>query len=65
VLITKPKAREVEAELIDLGQTEYALSLNAKIFLHNADLNMLAVCSESSEAISELSDTDDANETHR
>ncbi len=42
VLITKPKSREIEAQLIELGKKEHALVLSARLFLHNVDMNLLA-----------------------
>jgi len=41
VLITKPKSREIESNLIELNAQEQRLILSAKLFLHNADLNLL------------------------
>jgi biopolymer transport protein ExbB/TolQ len=46
VLITKPKSREVETNLIELNEQEHRLILSAKLFLHNADLNLLIEYSE-------------------
>jgi biopolymer transport protein ExbB/TolQ len=39
ILITKPKSRELELKLIKLEAQEQQLILNAKLFLHNADIN--------------------------
>jgi len=41
VLITKPKSRETESQLIELNAQEQRLIISAKLFLHNADLNLL------------------------
>jgi len=49
VLITKPKSREIEAELIELNEQEHRLILSAKLFLHNADLNLLIERAENSQ----------------
>lgn len=41
ILITKPKSREIEMNAIELDNQEHKLIMSAKLFLHNADLNLL------------------------
>ena len=53
VLITKPKSREVEAQLIELGKREHALVLSAKLFLHNVDMNLLVQDAQAIEDVRE------------
>ena len=56
VLITKPKSREIESNLIELNAQEQRLILSAKLFLHNADLNLLIEHAETSEESEEEED---------
>ncbi len=51
VLITKPKSREIESKLIELSEEEYALIMDAKLFLHNVDINMLVSAQNDDEIV--------------
>lgn len=46
ILITKPKSREIEISFIELTNMENKLIKSAKLFLHNADINLLMEKSE-------------------
>jgi len=41
ILYTKPKSREIENNLIEITNQEHRLVIQTKLFLHNADLNLL------------------------
>jgi len=41
VFVTKPKAREIENWYIDIENDEHKLLINAKLFLHTADISLL------------------------
>ena len=54
ILITKPKAREIEISAIELENIEHKLIMSAKLFLHNADLNLLIEKSEEEQVAEQI-----------